>query len=515
MNNFSSFNEPSKTRGRKLAKQAHLCKFLRGCKLLCDFFVKMLSGFTGGWYTDHMNKVEQITTKILNSVFGMLLFVISMAAFYLPYEIRIIPVVEQYLTPVRYVCAGLLFLALLFLYCSSLTLFRSNWALLAAIGFVAVLIFSTKMNGGDMESALGTYGLAGVFLLMDIAVFFKVNPKKYLLIAFFLLLLANVANTYTVYHYWGVGMWETYGVSRNTFYSLVGNYNGGIEYVMPMALCGSAYAHRYGKWLEILNYAAMLMSLIMAVKCDSMTQEIAFAGILAFMLVGDIAMIFKGFAKFARVICTPVILIAVDFVVFISVIVLNKSNWVASLGIDPDFHNRRHIWNMSMEWIQANPIWGSGQETVAVEASKITGYAHSHCTYLEIAYKTGFVGVVCLLLMLAAVIVALYRNHHDRVRYIMSGLLFVFGLAAIAETYPMVCVMLCLGLIYYIAKNTNDTAKVVEHVRTVDAPASSDHNKISETSSENPVEEKLSEIRSHLKEETDKMIEETKNEAEH
>ena len=191
------------------------------------------------------NKVEFYTTKLLNSAAGVLLFLVSMAAFYLPYEVRIIPVVKQYLVPVRLVCAGLLILALFFLYCSSLTFFRGNWALLAACAFVGVLIFSTRMNGGDMENALGTYGLAGVFLVMTIAVFFRVNPKKYLLLAFFLLLAANIANIYTVYHYWGVGMWEEYGLYRNIFFTLVGNYNGGIEYVLPMAICGSAYAARY------------------------------------------------------------------------------------------------------------------------------------------------------------------------------------------------------------------------------------------------------------------------------
>ena len=414
-----------------------------------------------------MNKVEQITTDILNSILGILVFVVSLLAFYLPYEIRIIPQVQEHLTTVRIVCAAILIVAFLFLYGSSFTIFRGNWALVAAIGFIGVLIFSTKMNGGDMSSALGTYGLAGIFLVMDIAVFFKVDPKKYILLAFLVLFIISMINVYTVYHYWGVGMWEDYGNYRNVYYSLIGNYNGGIEYVLPMAICGSAYAHRYGKWLEIVNYGAMAANLFMAFKCDSLTQEITFAAMLAFMIMGDIMMLSKGFAKVIRIICQPVILAAVDFALFVSIVVINKTNWVAAIGLDPDFHNRRHIWNMSMEWIKANPIWGSGQETVAVEATKITGYAHSHCTYLEVAYKTGFVGSVCMVLMVAAVVVAIYRNRHDRTSYILTAMLFLFGLAAVDETYPMAYVLLCLGLIYYIAKCTNETGKVkVEAVKS-------------------------------------------------
>ncbi|MCF0228741.1 MAG: O-antigen ligase family protein [Parasporobacterium sp.] len=414
-----------------------------------------------------MNKTEKITTDILNSFLGILIFIASMAVFYMPYEIRIIPEVARLLPTLRIAFGAMLLIAFFVLYISRLRVVRDNWFLLAAAGFVGVLIFSTKMNYGDMEGALGTFGLCGLFLVMNIAVFFRVNPKKYLLIAFFLLLAANIVNTWTVFHYWGVGMWETYGVSRNMFYSLIGNYNGGIEYVIPMALCGSAYAHRYGKWLELINYPAMLMSLIMAFKCDSLTQILAFGGVLAFMVIGDIAMIGRKIAKVIRIIGNPILLWFINFAAFITIVVINKSNWVAKLGLDPDFHNRRHIWNMSMDWIARNPIWGSGQETVAVEASKITGYAHSHCTYLEVAYKTGFVGIVFMILMLAAAIVALLRNKHHSMSFMVSTVMFIMGVAAIDETYPMTCIMLCFGLAYYIAKCTDDDTDATARVKTV------------------------------------------------
>ena len=53
----------------------------------------------------------------------------------------------------RYILSGLLLIAFFLLYGSSLTVFRGNWALWAAAGFVGVLIFSTVMNGGDLEGA--------------------------------------------------------------------------------------------------------------------------------------------------------------------------------------------------------------------------------------------------------------------------------------------------------------------------------------------------------------------------
>ena len=405
-----------------------------------------------------MKELNKIMISILNSFFGIVLFIVSFAAFYLPYELRIIPSVAGVLMPVRMACGGLVAICFLLLYISNLRVFRDNWVLWAGAGFILVLIFSTKMNGGDMEGALGTYGLCGFFLILDVAVFFKVNPKRYMLIAFFMLFAVNMANTYTVYEYClvrGTGMWEEYGLYTNWFYSLVGNYNGGIEYVLPMAICGSAFAHRYGIWLEIFNYIAMIISLVTAVSCESVTQVTAFAIIIGLMIVADIAIASKAFARILKLVFQPAILVGIDFAVFVLVVVINKSNWVARLGIDPDFHNRRHIWNMSMEWISANPIWGNGHETIAAEAEKITGYAHSHCTYLEVAYKTGFVGTVFMILMLAAAIVSIYKSRHSRLSFILSGMLFVLGLSSVAETYPVVYLMLCFGFIYYISNNTN------------------------------------------------------------
>ena len=46
----------------------------------------------------------------------------------------------------------------------------------------------------------------------------------------------------------------------------------------------------------------------------------------------------------------------------------------------------------------------------------------------------------------------------------MTVMLFLLGLAGVAETYPMVYVMFCLGMIYYIAKNTNDTESAKRRV---------------------------------------------------
>jgi len=209
------------------------------------------------------------------------------------------------------------------------------------------------------------------------------------------------------------------------------------------------------------------MSLYMAIRCESVTQIIAFVAIMGFMVLGDIAMLSDGFAKALKLVFQPAIFVGLDLAAFIFVVVIDKSNWVQRLGLDPDFHNRRHIWNMAMDWIKANPVWGSGQETVAAEASKITGYAHAHCTYLETAYKTGFVGTVFLILMLVAAVVAIYRNRHGRVSYILTILLFLFGLACVAEAYPMPYVLLCLGLVYYTAKHTNETESAKDRVKRV------------------------------------------------
>ncbi len=407
-----------------------------------------------------MNSVYKYSRKVLNSPLGVILFLVSLAAFYTPREVSIMPVVVQYITPVRYVCGALLIIAFFLIYISGGRLFRDNWFLLPSAAFIAILIYSTYINNADMETALGGRGLAAVFLVLLVAVFFKVNMKKYLAISFFVLLAFNIANTYCVFHYWGVGMWEVWGVSRNKYFVLVGNYNGGVEYVLPMAVCGSAYAHRYGKWLEIFNYPAMIMSLIMAIKCNSDTQIIVFSVILAGMLLGDIAFASKGFAKVLKNVFNPVVMVAVNLVAWFSIVWLDITGWLEKIGIDPDFHGRRHIWDMAIEWIKAKPVWGNGLETEAVKSSKIVGYAHCHSWFLDIVYMTGIVGSIAAFIMLIVVIVAIFRLKNNRLSYIMSGMLFALCLTNLFETYTVTFFVFTLAMIYYIAKNGSESPAV-------------------------------------------------------
>ncbi|MBR6350187.1 MAG: hypothetical protein IKR67_06540 [Lachnospiraceae bacterium] len=402
-----------------------------------------------------MNVVERGMRKILNSVFGIILFMVSLIAFYLPYEIEIIPEVISVLPWVRYICGGLLIIAFFILYCSSLTVFRNNWYLMAAILFLGVLCYSTYLNGADMTGFLGKKALTALFFIIDIAVFFRTNMKRYLLMAFFWFLLVNIANTFTVFYYWGEGLWETWQSYRSPLYSLVGNYNGGVEFVLPMAICGSAWAHRYGKWLDIINYLAMIMSMLMALKCDSLTQQLVYGLIIVFMLLGNIAMLSKGFTKFLQIL-HPILMVCINFAAFVLFVVLNKASWLEKIGIDANFHNRRHVWDMAIEWIKARPLLGSGLETVDMKASKIVGYAHCHCWYLEIPYMTGIAGSVAALLMIIAVIVSIMRLKHGRLTYILSVMLFVFGLSLLMESYGVPYFIVALGLIYYIAKNGSE-----------------------------------------------------------
>ena len=411
-----------------------------------------------------MEKINEITCKILNSAAGIILCAVSLAVFYLPYELRIIPEVLDIAVYVADICAVLLILAFFALYISRMRLFRDNFFLWAALAFIAVLLYSTELNmADDMQGALGFKGLAAVFIAMMAAVFFRVNPKKYILTAFFVLMIYVVMNAYTVFAYWGVGMWEEYGQYRNVFFSLVGNYNGGIEYVIPMILCGLAYAHLYGAWLQILNYPLMILNLIMAVKCDSLTQELAFILILAAMVLGDILRLSDKAAGVVRHIFSPVILIAADIIIFLIVVVKQITSWVSIFGIDPDFHKRSHIWSMSLKLFESHPLWGNGQESVVMEASKITGYAHSHCTYLEIMYKTGTVGTVIMLIMTGLMIFSILKLSKHRTAYIISAVTGIFALAGIVESYPLVCVIMCFGLAYYICRNA-DNAVIFENV---------------------------------------------------
>lgn len=400
-----------------------------------------------------MNRFENTLNKILNSPLGVIVFIASLVAFYPPYELEIIPQYITYVPYVRYICGGFLIISFFLLYISRLRVFRDNWYLLAACAFIASLLYSTFLSPtGYMEGAMGTKGMLSLFLLLSFAVFLRSGPKQYLLIAFFIFLAVNILNTYCIYHYWGVGLWEEWQVYRHPVISIVGNYNGGVEYVLPMAICGSAFAHKYGRWLDFINYPAMIMSLIMAFKVDSETQKVVYVVILLFMILGNICMASVGFARVIRWILNPVVLVAVNLYVYVTVIWMNLTGWIARLGVDTGFHGRRHVWDMAISWIRVNPIWGSGFESVDSKAVKITGYAHCHSFFLEIPYMTGIIGCLICLAMLTIVIVAIIRCRHSAMALMMSGMLFALCMTNLFETYGATFFVFVLGMICYVCK---------------------------------------------------------------
>lgn len=403
-----------------------------------------------------MNAAEKTVRKILKGFPGVVIFFFSLISLYLPYEAEICPYILKYLPYSRYIAGGLLIIAFFTLYCSRLRLFRDNWYLLAVCIFIIILIYSTYINDADLKSALGSKGVTAIFAIMNMAIFLRVAPKRTLLIAFFWYLAINIANTYCIFRFWGVGLWEVWGVSRNELISIVGNYNGGVEFVLPMALCGSAYAHRYGKWMDYLNYAAMLMSLAMAFKCDSWTQIIVYALAIGFMIVGNIAMIAKGAAHVIRLIFNPILMVGANAAVYIVVIWMGNAEWVTKFGIDQSFHGRRHIWDMAISYIYEKPIWGNGLETVNRVASKITGYAHSHSFFLHMTYVTGIIGTAAIIALLAVTVIVWFRVKNDRVAYMMSFMTFLLCLTNLFEMYTIPFFLYTLGMIYYIGKTSDE-----------------------------------------------------------
>jgi len=403
-----------------------------------------------------MNALEKTINKILDSVLGIIIFIVSLAAFYLPYEAEIIPEVLKVLPYVRYVCGAVLIVAFFLLYISRMRVFRDNWFLVPLILFLGVLVYSTFLNGTDMQGALGSKGVVALFAVLTVAVFFRVNPKKYLLIAFFMFLAVNILNTYCIFRFWGTGLWEVWHVSRNPLISIVGNYNGGIEFVLPMAVCGSAYAHRFGKWMEAVNYPAMLMSIVMAFKVDSETQKAAFLIILIFMVITDITIASRGFAKVVRWIFNPVLWLLATLGIYVTIVWMNLTEWFTRFGLSRSMHGRRKVWNMAIDWIGRKPVWGSGFENVDQKAQKIVGYAHCHCLFLEIPYMTGIVGSIFFAALIITAVVALLRCRNSRVALITSAMFLALCIANLFETYGITFFVLSLGLIYYISKTCGD-----------------------------------------------------------
>ena len=409
-----------------------------------------------------MNTFEKNIRRILNGPFGVILFFVSAVAFYLPYELEIIPEVEKIRPYVCYICGALVLVFFFLLYCPSLRIFRDNWYFWVAAVWIGLFIYTTSVHDGVMSDILGYRGLSMIFYLMNIAIFFKVNQKRYLLITFFIFLAFSVANIYTVFAYEGVGMWVEYGKYKSEIYSLVGNYNGGVEVVLPMAICGSAWAHQYGKWLDIINYPAMAANVAMAFKCYSETQKIVYILIIIFMIIGTVAMFSKGFAKAVAAIFNGAVSAGIAIAIYIVIVWMDITGLVSKIGIDPGFHGRRHIWDMAIDWIKQSPYIGWGMESVDVRAVKTVGYAHCHSYFLDVTYQTGFIGTAIVLAMIVITVISIFRAKNKSLAFMLSGLMFCFCVPNIFECYSTPLFMLGFGLIYYIAKNSRDISSRIK-----------------------------------------------------
>ncbi|MCF0142931.1 MAG: O-antigen ligase family protein [Parasporobacterium sp.] len=399
-----------------------------------------------------MDKFHHVIVKILDSIFGIVLCLVSAFVFYVPYEIEIIPKWHNIFEIARPICLILLVIFFFLLYISGKDFFKNNIALFIGLAFLGYLIYRTWQTGGDMTEAMTTEGFYGIPLMLVFAIFIKTNPRKYLVLLFFLYAAVCAANIYTVFKYDGIGMWEVYEEYRNTVFSLVGNYNVGIRYFMPMVFCGAAYSYLYSWWLQPINYIMIIANIVMAFKANSDTQIYVFIASMAVIIVTDIIKAAPKSYKFFRIF-NGVTLAVLNLLIFAFVVPFNRL-WLGTIGPATDFHNRLYIWDGTMEMIKANPITGYGLEEVVTFASKFPGHnpAHCHCFYLELPYCTGLIGVVLFLALVVITLIAVMKAKKPGIRFLMGGLLFCVFLASIFESYLFSYCVMMLVMAYYISK---------------------------------------------------------------
>lgn len=406
------------------------------------------------------NGFNKFINTLLNSLFGVILFVVSVLVFHMPYEIAIIPRVAGLLPILQNACGAILIICFLLLYISKPHYFKDIWFLILAAAFLAVLIYSTSINQVDMQGAMSDSGLFALFNILILAIFIKVNPKRYLFIFYIIYLVVSIANTYTVFSTAGVGMWHDWQTYLDPTYSLVGNFNLGIMFAMPMLIAGTVWSSKYGRWLKPINYLVGMSLIAMAIKCSSDTQLIVYGLTILIMILNDLMHAAKGLYKILRIF-NAAVLFAIDFIIFFVTVVLNRMDFFAKIGYDGDFHGRRNIWNIAKSWIVEKPVFGNGVETLDYTASKWMPYTdagHAHCFFLEVPYQTGLVGSVIFLAMVVVAIIAILRAKNIHIKWLTGSLMAVTFMAGIVESYPMVFMIIVIALCYYIAVKDRDEA---------------------------------------------------------
>ena len=387
----------------------------------------------------------------------MILFLITLFFIQTPYFFTAFPVITAMTDYVRAAVLVILVFCMIVLAGDLRSLLQDNLLMLGCIGWGLVLFISMKINGSSVRYAMWNVFAASLIIVLLIAVFSKVNLRKYLFVLFLYFLVINTLNNASVMFFRNTGIWMAGYKDMDVEYVFFSHVNNGLVCGLNSILAGCIYSRKYDRSWEIVNIVNLLYSLCTAVAVRSVTQIVVYCILAAVMIICHLYDRFPGIGRFLRWIDLKIMMI-LNCLVFFAVIVLGKTGWMEMIGINSRVHGRRELWDTVLKSILDHPVIGRGY-TSWINAVLISGktqtFWHQHSIYLQILYETGLVGAAVFLFLFIVCIIQVGKIRQFDLRFLISVMVGVFFLGMTIEITTRPEIFLLLSLCYYLPRYLN------------------------------------------------------------
>lgn len=325
---------------------------------------------------------------------------------------------------------------------------------LTMFGLVALMsllqIFSTRINGGDMTTALQRiYVMMGAYMITEI--FLVMDAKSSLEALTYIFTAASIINLAVV-----ILFYDQMGFREQGDYWLFGQKNAMRNIVVP-SITFSAILDRTRRKKYSLRTVYLMVTGIAALILVDSSASVAiialFAALLFYLNISDMELL-----KLKTIAILYVILEIV--VVFMRRINIFSDIIESLLNRDVTLTNRTFIWDAAMKVIRTSPVFGDGLR--ALEDSKLVvgGFqaSHAHNAFLDILMKCGIVGAALLVLIVYLCMRQQFKMKSSALGAILGMTLGAFLIAGIVGELWNFGFYLILFTMYYLP----EMAKQVE-----------------------------------------------------
>ncbi|MCB6608389.1 O-antigen ligase family protein [[Clostridium] symbiosum] len=384
--------------------------------------------------------MKSIMFNFCHVIIALLLGILLLFSFY-PAYFEFIPFIAKY-----DILINIITICCVFFYFLRYRKIRS--VILIVCLFTIIQLISTIFNHVDVKTSIWGRGILLLSMCGGIQWGYNYNEKMFLKIIYYLFYCLLIINLATMFFFPG-GMFENInGIKEYNFF--LGNYNVFVLYFFMAGISGFLYIKKYrGKMTVdyIILYCVMFLTLY---KMRSATSIVGISLLLIYnMFLNN---------KYTRFILN-IKLYTILNIIFFYVVVWNSSENLILKAItgflkrDITFSGRAEIWKVIKPFIYQHWLIGNGLETQDVIFEKLSPVqaVHAHNIYLDILYKNGVLGFLCIVFIFFLLINKLKKVESQQMRYYLEAFLGIFMLMCQFEAYSIKFLFFMLVFIYIYA----------------------------------------------------------------